>query len=133
MPHHKVLMKRNIPRFLFSINKKYQERKLHNYRQFKLPYNSIIYFSQTYRSISVNNRPSPGSCVDNLPDSITLIPSLYARCLLTCIGTYNICKPLDLAFNQNNPEVVQEYETSIILGFDNIANRMRFRGSYGSC
>lgn len=47
--------------------------------------------SKTYRSNSVNNGPSePGDCVDSLPDSITLIPSLYAKYLLTCIGTYNV-------------------------------------------
>ena len=54
-----------------------------------LPYNESS--PQTYRSNSVNNGPSePGECVDSLPDSITLIPSLYAKYLLTCIGTYNI-------------------------------------------
>lgn len=42
-----------------------------------------------YLSISLNNKPSEAEvCTNGFADSITLIPSLYAKYLFTCIGTY---------------------------------------------
>lgn len=44
---------------------------------------------KTYWSISVKSKPSEEEvCIDTLADSMTLIPSVNAKFLLTCIGTY---------------------------------------------
>lgn len=48
---------------------------------------------KTYRSSSVKSRPSEEeACIDTLADSMTLIPSVNAKFLLTCIGTYTNLK-----------------------------------------
>lgn len=44
--------------------------------------------AQLYLSSSVNTDASKGPCTNGFADSTTFMPSLYAKYLLTCIGTY---------------------------------------------
>lgn len=57
----------------------------------------------TNLSSSANNNPSEArDCVESLPDSMTLMPSLYAKYLLTCIGTCIDIKEICLTRSVND-------------------------------
>lgn len=73
---------------ILASNQTNGEQKKHPTHNLRKENEKEDHLSNSYRSNSVNNKPSEaGVWVKSFPDSITLIPSLYARYLLTCIGT----------------------------------------------